>query len=222
MPRKKKADKSEIGKEEKRKKNSHEQQLKWVFIVMGIMIIIAIGVYLFVDSLEKFEYGGLHFEEIMFDKLNLYHAKLSMSYGGKQILYNLFLRNDPRELRDIPVEGKIILDKSVSVSIDPSVETGCDDSSIAGANLGNLLRGAGLNLDCGYLNPIYAKERNASYITCSDSVSGSVITIQRGEENSVRTEKEYCYVITYKDCDIMKVVERFEVAAIANSKGISV
>lgn len=200
-------------------KKNQNQQLKWVIGIMVILLAAALIAYLIADSTRTFRYGGIHFEKIKFDKLQLYHAKVGLNSGANQVLYNLYLRNDPRDLEYISVNGTIILDKVVDISLDKGAERGCEDSGLAGASLGNLLKAGGLDIAYGFTDKDYAVEKNVSYITCEDSMKKSVIIVRHGNENKIIAEKDYCYVIQFKDCDILKTTERFIVATIAHAKG---
>lgn len=208
---------------EKLKKKNEEKQLKWILIVMAFLIFLAIFIYIAMDSMRKFEYAGLKFEKIMYDQLPLFQTKLPMldSQGNLVANYNLFLRNDPRKLRDIKINGTIMLMKKIVVSFDPDIEE-CEDKAIALPNMKNLFSAFGMEISPAYTDESYAKERKVPYMTCDDSENQSVIIIEQGNKNKITQESSNCYTIEFKDCEVNKAVERFMIGAIAQSKGIEI
>lgn len=216
-------EKKKKGEAKPKKKDKYETQLKWIFIGMGILILIILIVLYIKGSMNRFEYGGFEFEKIMYDKLQLYYSKIPvMNSAGQTVAnYNLYLRNDPRTLRNIPINGTIRLTVKSIVSIDESME-GCSDNGIAGVTLGTFFKAAGINAVYASTDKTIAEERNISYATCEDKSEYTVIVIKRADENSIIKENEKCYSINFKDCDIIKAVERFIVATSAHSKGIEV
>jgi len=223
---KKKIESEQNVKQEKKNISQNERQLRWILIGMVCVLLIGILVYVVVQEMKKFEYGGLDFEKIMYDQLLLYHSKIPVSDSSGNLLvnYNLYLRNDPRQLGDIPVNGSIKLMKYTYVSLDPEAEVGCSDSGIAGANFFSFLKIAGVDAKLAYNNKTYALARNVSYGSCQDNraLYYGYLVIKKGEENKIVQIDNNCYELYFKDCDILKVTERFMVAAVAHSKGIAV
>ena len=218
---KKKAEKiGEIKKNPKRSKR-YERQLKWIFIGMGVLVLIVLIVYFGIESTKRFDYGGIKFQKIKYDKLLLYYSKIpiSDSSGNLKFYYNLYLRNDPRNV-NIPVNGEIQLSKETILSVDESIN-GCEDNGIAGMTLGTFFQAAGINKVSGSTNETIAKERDLLYATC-ENTNSSIIVLKQGNETFIREERPDCYVIQFKDCEVLKAVERFIVAAIANSQGITI
>lgn len=200
-----------------------DAQLKWVLAGMVIIFLIVIAVYFIIDSLKKFEYGGLKFEKIKYGELPLFYSRIPIKTitGNVVAYYNMYLRNDPRELENIEVDGTIFLTKNSVLSIDPSIE-GCTDNGIAGVSLGTFFNAADMTVTYASTNKTLADEKQMEYATCDDAVAQTVIIIKQEDENRIYKEKDNCYIISFKDCEIIKAVERFIVAASAHSKGIDV
>lgn len=220
MRLKKKKKQEEMPAENSSQRN--EKQLKWVLIWMGIVIVSIVIIFLVYDSLKRFEYGGLKFERIIYDKLPLYYSRIPIKTAAGEIVgyYNLYLRNDPRKL-SIPINGTIKLMRNSMLSIDQSME-GCSDNGVAGVTLGTFFKAAGINIEYASTNRSIAKERNISYATCEDSSKQTVIVIRQTDKTEIVQEKKDCYSINFKDCEIIKAVERFIVATSAHSTGISI
>lgn len=208
---------------EKDSKETGERQVRYIVIGMAAILLVAIFVYYMVQSLKKFEYAGLDFEKIMNGKLPLYRVKIPVTtnQGGIIANYNLYLRNDPRELREIEINETIRIMPSVVVSLSPEADTGCSDSIIAGGNFFSFLRAAGIDVAVAYNNESYAKERNATYAVCDNDAEYSLVTIKRGDDNRILNTGD-CYTLEFKECDILKTTERFIVALYAHSKGIEI
>ncbi len=201
-----------------------EKQLKYVVITMIAIVVVALVVYYWVQESKRFEYGGIKFEEIDSNKIKMYQGKIPIKDAGGNLVanYNIFLRNDPRELDDIAVNGSIRFMPNVVASLAPEAERDCSDNGIAGANFFGFLKSAGLKTLLAYNNQRYAEERNASYAVCRQNVGYTLVSIVKGSENKITQNSQDCYTLEFKDCDILKVVERFIVASYAQSKGISV
>jgi hypothetical protein len=208
-------------KENREKSSKYEKQLRSILLIMGLILLTAVIAYFVINSTKSFEYGGIKFQKIMFDKLSLYYSRIPLyNVAGELIAYyNLYLRNDPRKL-DISVSDKIKLTQNTVLSVDESIN-GCEDIGIAGSAIGYFFAAAGINKTNANTNKIIANETGVMHATCDNSLENSVVVIKQGNETAVYKEKPNCYIIEFKDCEINKVTERFIVAAIANSKGIS-
>ena len=214
-------------KESKEQSKKHESQLKWVIFGMIALLLVVILVYFIVQQSKYFNYGGLTYEKITSRNVDLYHTQMALKDvdGNLVANYNLYLRNDPRELKNIIIDGNFVLkNRNVIVSLDPEVERGCEDSGIAGANFFSFMKVSGYDIKLGYTNKTYAQERNASFSNCDVNYGPyyDVIVIKKGNETSIVKRDENCYELYFKDCEILKITERFMVALYANSKGIKI
>ena len=123
---------------------------------------------------------------------------------GEYVPYNIYIRNDPRKLDDIPFEGnltfgKIFKDGSYRFILNSSEEFDCDgDDIIAIANLVNLKA----------LNIKVAKDVNA---TCDSDGRYMFVNIQKGETSEIKQVGEACYELYVADCEILEVTERLMV-----------
>ena len=170
----------------KKRVKREERQLKWILIMMAILLFFVLLIYFIMQYEREFEYAGLKFNKIMFDKLILYYTKIPVAdpYGNIVAYYNLYLRNDPRKLKNIAINSRILLRKNVVVTLDPSVLE-CDDNIIAVANLGEFLKAIGINAEFATTNKTLANESEIKYATC-DTISGkSIITIKKAEKTEI-------------------------------------
>ena len=212
-------------KESKEQSRKYESQFKWVIFGMVALILVIVGVYFIALESKKVSYGGLIYEKIAYSQtVSLYHTQIPVKDVNGNLIanFNLYLRNDPRELKEIAISDPIQLKVGTIVSLDKDAEISCSDAGIAGANFFGFLKTAGVKVSVAYAQEDYAKERNASYVNCETNTSQSVIVIRKGKENRIIQERKDCFVLEFKDCEILKITERFMVALYANSKGIKV
>jgi len=213
--------------ENKKQSKQQESQLKWIILGMIALILLIIAIYFVIQGSKYFNYGGLTYEKVTSRNVDLYHTQMALKDvdGNLVANYNLYLRNDPRELKNITIDGNFVLkNRNVIVSLDPEVERGCEDSGIAGANFFSFMKVSGYDVKIGYTNKTYAQERNASFSNCDVNYGPyyDFVVIKRGNETSIVKREENCYELYFKDCEILKVTERFMVALYANSKGVEI
>lgn len=197
-----------------------KKQLIWIAGIMIVLLVLLGAFYLIKTSSDKVDYLGLEFDKIKFGEIPLYYAQIPMKTitGDVVANYNWYLRNNPKELENISIDGSIRLLKNAIISIDNNVN-GCEDNNIAGVNLGMFLNTAGIDLSTGSTNKTYSKEKNITYANCDNVKNGSVIIIQKGEENKITQANENCYVLEFKDCDIVRVTEKFSLGVYGHSRG---
>ncbi len=198
---------------EKKIKKKEKKQLKWTLIIMGWLIFIVFLSFFIYYQINKFEYIGMDWEKISYGELILYNSKIPIySDQGVHVAdYNFFFRNDPRKLRNIPINGTIRLDKKRFVfSSDPSHV--CPETGIA---ITPIIR---------YLNQIkdinVEANENAS---CKKAYNYVYVRIEKGNETKIEqipNPSHNCYTIYVKDCEMVKVMERFTIGILAHSKGI--
>ena len=114
-----------------------------VYIV--VVIIVTLGVYYWAGLTKSFEFGGV--EWVYEEDVNYYHGRF-MNLIGYDYVYNIYLRNDPRE-NDVGVEGTLDKDWAMAIGADPeSMVIGYGDSGEQHINLANSVIKAS---DCGLL-----------------------------------------------------------------------
>ena len=200
-----------------------EGQLKWAVILMAsIILIIVIVPFVNVNFINKFDYHGLTFQKTQLGEIEFYSTKFPVVLGTGQVVgeYAVNLRNDPREIEDIEVRATYNEIKfryyenedggigyyPVYVSLDPHMEV-CEDSGIAMLTLSGFLKDSGLQVGSASMNKTYAEENDLLYKRCEEE--STVILVTQGNENKVTEIGETCFEIRFKDCDILKVTERF-------------
>ena len=203
------------------KKDSHGRQTK---IAVVIMIILLVSVFLFnwiIQESRKFEYGGIDFYkekegEIMYYKtMPLQYLPTGLALGGERIPIQIKLRNDPRELAEIPIEGTIKLKRDVILSLSPVIAN-CSNTYITLIDFSMTLKAFSITAKGAVIDRNYAKENNVTFADCRHAREKTVIVMKEGNKTKITQNKD-CYTIEIKDCEIQESFERFILEFIAGS-----
>jgi hypothetical protein len=154
-------------------------------------------IFFIVNAPNKFDYKGVTFNVVNEGNLVLYHTSFPVAYNGGVADYNIYLRNDPREIAEtVPAKGTLLDIQDTVINI--TQEFNCDGKQmIAIANLNNLYSAIGKKL---------ITDENAS---CDSLGRYMYVVIQPGNETSVEKFGPNCYNINIKDCEILEGTERF-------------
>ena len=172
--------------------------LIWVFVIAGLLLIFGVSYYAYSYHQTNFTYNGIDFKLIKEGKLYFYDATIPViGPNSHEIGYHLYTRNDPRKLeKEVPFEGRINLKPILILNAtDDFVCEGYGPISVA--NLAKMHSILGTKV---------MKDLNA---TCDSQARYSYLLLDKGEENKITQVGEACYVATIKDCEILKVTERF-------------
>lgn len=180
------------------------KQLRNILIGIGIFILLILAVVLFFNSVRHFEYEGVDFEVVKEGEgeniLILYNTKIPLydSSGEKYADYNFYLRNDPRELKDILFEGDLFF--LTNMVINSTEDFHCEGYGIlAVANLVQLYEVMGTKV---------IKDENA---TCDEQGRYSYLNLKPGNETKIEKVGPACYDIIINNCEILKGTEKFMV-----------
>ncbi len=196
-------EKSEIKKEapEAQKDNSKEQNriLRNFFLFIGIVLVVFVSWILFSYFQSTFDYRGVEFAKV--DEIAPYMTSLPVKYGvtgqvAKETTFGFYLRNDPRVLDAIPFEGDMTFLKEVVMNSTGDIK--CGGMGVVGtANMANLYSVTGSRV---------VRDPNVS---CSDEGKWTFIQIEAGNETKIKEIGNSCYLLTFKDCEVLQVTERF-------------
>ncbi|MEK6879715.1 MAG: hypothetical protein AABY22_08920 [Nanoarchaeota archaeon] len=185
------------------KDDEYDKQMK--IVIFGVVFLFAAvaAFYLIYSSITTFDYNGKEFNKVKIGNLMFYKISFPLTGPTGQHVadYNLYLRNDPRTIENIPIVGQISLRNKVYIT--SRKDFICGDNNIAVANLVQYIEGAEkLSVDS-ILNT-----------TCFNIQPGTtLIKIENSTENSIKKVGEDCYVLNVNDCAILNVTERFIVGA---------
>jgi hypothetical protein len=202
------------------------QQIKWSLILMiGIILIVVLVPFIKTNFIDSFDYYGLKFQKTQLgDELIFYSAKFPVVASTGQVVgdYSVNFRNDPRELKNIPAnisENKIkfALKKNeegklgygpVYISLNPFMEV-CPQSGIALITMSSFMKDSGLEVSSAVTDKAYGEKNNETVKWCYDTPLETVVVVTDGETNEINELAPNCYEIKFKECEILKVTERF-------------
>lgn len=194
-------EKKQISKEDAKKQ---EKILRNILIVLAALVLLIFGVVYILHSSNSFTYRGIEGQVVKEGKLLFYSVSFPVNYHGNITSWPVYIRNDPRRLDKIPFGGEMDFGKKFSDNNYRLVINrtdrfpDCDgDEAIAIGNMINL-QALGVKI----------AEGNVS---CDPEGRYMYINIKKGEESKITQIGNACYELDVKDCDILKVTERFMV-----------
>ncbi|MEX0932540.1 MAG: hypothetical protein WDZ77_00355 [Candidatus Pacearchaeota archaeon] len=179
--------------------NAENKILRNFFISIFVFILFILAAYLFIDNLRHFEYEGVEFQTVSFCDaepcLVLYKTTFPVITGEGRTA-DMYLRNDPRELKDIEFNGSMNL--FGEFILDSTNDFNCEgDGVIAIANMVQFYELFGVNIF-----------KNDS-ISCDETSEHTYVRITEGNETRVQQTGLSCYDIEIKNCEILEGTERF-------------
>lgn len=175
---------------------SENKILKSFFLWLAIITFVSIIIFWSFYSSKNFEYKGLEFETIKEGEVIFYHTSFPIVYQGKDVIYNVYLRNDPRKLEKVPFNGDLnLLEMMVINNTDSFICEG--KGGIAMLNFQQILGDFGMN---------FMKDPNA---TCDSEGRYMFVQIQEGETTGIQQTGPACYTLNVNDCEILEVTEKF-------------
>jgi len=167
-------------------------------LIFGIiaLIILFLLLYFFINSTKNFEYKGVKFNVVKAGEVRFYHTSFPIVSNGRNIDYNVYLRKDPRKLKDVNFDGELELLEMIVLENNESFV--CDgDGGIAILNFQQIV---------GALGAEVIKDPNA---TCDSLGRYTFIRLKSGDKTSIEQFGPSCYEITINNCEILDGTERF-------------
>ncbi len=171
-------------------------------IIMLIVIALLVGVFVFIlilsNSSKNFTVDNVAYTVIQQGQITLYDTKIPLVINGTNVDYNIYLRNDPRVLKqEVPFNGSMYIRQNMVINASNTLK--CNgDGVIAVANIVNTYQSAlGINV---------MQDANAS---CDSQARYVYVNIQPSNETSVQEVSPACYQINVANCKILAATERF-------------
>ncbi len=210
----------EVKKEGSSNLDSYNKQFKAILGIMVVLIAIALLSYWIIQANKNFEYNGLKFYKEK-EGTNLFYKSLLgfVTAWGEEVPFILRLKNDPRELAKIPIDGDIRLNKEAIISLSPEIAD-CPHMYSTLVDFGIILKAFGVTASGATTDADYARENNATLADCRSSLNKTVIVMQEGNKTQISQEKiifKNCYVIEIANCEVREGFERFILNFIENS-----
>ncbi len=203
----KKGVKTENKTELKKEKSKENKLLLKILLVIGMFFLAILVAFFVMKSSAHPKYNGVNFNVIQEGEITFYQTSFQVIYKGKLTNYNIYLRNNPKDLeKEVPFQGELELRNFMVVNT-TTENLFCEgDWSLATGNL--------MNLEI--FNIEIMRDENAS---CSEGGEYMFVEIEEGEETKIEQFGPSCYRLTVSDCEILPVTERFmiEVFAEVNS-----
>ena len=191
---------------------SHSKQTKIAVIIMIVLLVSVLLTHWAIQEIRKFEYDGIEFykqkedTEIFYMTQVLYYLPTGLA-TGEGIPIQFKLRNDPRELGEIPIEGEVKLKKEVILSLSPQIAN-CSDTIMTMIDFSIILKAFGISAEGATTDRRYGKENDIPFADCRKSDEKTVIMMKEGNETRI-TQEGGCYIVEIKDCKIQESYERF-------------
>jgi hypothetical protein len=186
---------------------------------MAVLLLIILLIPWISRQFNTFKYEDLTFTKERFGEIPVYHYYYSYEFKNQQYQYNLYLRLDPRE-NNVPVSGEIVYPKigsTVLVSINSSAFSTCPATLRELASLADILSGNQYPVKGGVLDKNESIASNVTHITCANSPSCMVITLNSGDETKIINNGN-CNQIIVHGCELLEAVEKFKVQSLIDAK----
>ncbi|MDO8623386.1 MAG: hypothetical protein Q7R52_04000 [archaeon] len=185
----------------KEENTDHNKLLVYILLFGGIIIITSVLVFYFVNSSSNFEYKDVQYSVYKEGDITFYRTAFPMYnlMTGQHIAdYNMFIRNDPRELRKIPFTGEFKFRNTVVINSESDFN--CEgDGIIASANLVK------------FFDITKAKVMTDENATCDSQGRYMYINMVNSSKTEVVQTGPVCYELRVNNCEILKSSERFMV-----------
>jgi len=206
----------QTGKTKKSIADNEERQLRWFFIIVGIVFAVILISYFSNESSKSFEYSGITWKIEDYKDLKIYHGIFS-ALTIANLDYNIFLRIDPRK-NDIETVGTFNDFKYGGIiSLSPDIDRCRGELSRVIFDLGAFLRqGVGVGpLVSASTDRFTANETNRTFVQCDTISDRTIVVLEFGNSSVIQNLKNpSCYVIKVKDCNDISSVERFMVKTV--------
>ncbi len=199
VKRKKKPEQKKTKKKLKKGKKKQIRENKILRNVIFGIIVLVIFVLIFsflINSSKSFEYEGVKFNVVKAGEIIFYQTSFPLIDDGRELTYNVYLRKDPRVLKDVDFDGEVNLLEMMVLDNTESFVCG-GDGGIATINFQQILMALGTTV---------IKDPDAS---CDSQGRFMFVKIQPGEETGIKQFGPACYEINIKDCEILDGTERF-------------
>lgn len=223
--------------EEPLKEEDKKKQNKQIMIAVVLMVVVIGAIiltpFVYGKFFSKFTYINLEFQKTRLGDLKFYSTRIPVMdqvlpkgelFDRNERLadYSINLREDPRKLDFVKVnltynntnQLDFVKENIVYISFDPKMKK-CDDNSIALIDFSGFLKEfAMLKVKSAVPDKNASEELKIPYITCKENPWNTVINIRSGNETKIEKTGLSCYELTYKDCEITAVTEKFNLILI--------
>ncbi len=181
----------------------------FILFVGGVIVFFAAWMFISYNQ-THFDYRNVDFEKVK--EIAPYRTSIPVKYNSgitgaavQDIDYYFYMRNDPRNLDDIPFLGSLSIQKAMAVK--SSEDFNCNGDGIIGmANLAQLYQAIGTKV---------MKDDNA---TCDNQGRYMFLEIVKGNETKIEQNGSSCYVMSVANCEILGATERLMIETFVELK----
>src|SRR3989338_497941 len=187
------------------------KQLFWIILIIFLIFLTFFIINQIRVNRNYFEYGGANWTIEDYGNLRIYHGRFEV-FTGKPVIYDIYLRNDPRTNKVLVTGGYGDFKEHTYFSFSKGVNQCRGDIPRVVSDLSNFLEKAiGVdNVSPATNSRDYTNESTLEFVNCTSTDRGVVI-FEMGEEQSVMQsdENKFCHIITIKDCKDLATVEKY-------------
>jgi len=175
----------------------HQNQLLKNVLILGGMVVLGVLIgYFFIQATNNFEHNEIKYNIVDTEQVRFYHTSFPLFQNGKEIMYHVYLRKDPRENVIIPFQGDFRFDDDIVINSTGNFN--CDGRGvIAIANLNQIVSSLGSTVI------------NDPQATCDPDGRYLHINLEEGEETKIEQYGPRCYKFIINNCEIVDVTERY-------------
>ena len=178
---------------------AHQNKLLFgILLTIGLVIVGVFLVLMIFYSMNNFESKGVKYNIVQEGPIKFYHTSFPSNFvvPARTIEYNVYLRNDPRELKYLGFEGNL---RTLEMAVLDSKENfDCEgDGVIAVANFNQVMKALGTEV---------IRDPEAG---CDSEGRYMFFELKSGEETKIVQTGPACYDFIIKDCEILPATERF-------------
>ena len=198
--------------------------LKTILIIIGALLILFFIALYVINSTRYFDYRGLTGELVQEGDLFFYKVAFPVWYAGNKVPYNIYLRNNPEDLGEsIPftfdtedgIKFGLKFTDNDMYRLVLNVSGTEENFACEGDKEGDMVIAIANFVNIKAIGIAVMSDPNA---TCDYAGNGRYMYVNvrpanEGEETEIKQVGPACYELIAKDCDILKVTERFMVEA---------
>ena len=205
----------------KKTKNSEDKQLFWILFTIAVFFAAFIIPYLWVENSKVFVYADTEWTVQDYDTFEAYHTRFPR-FDASGYYHNIWLRNDPRDLDDVPMEGDFSEFRPGGIlSFDKTTGECSGDLGRASIDLVSFIKdGIGATpVEIATTDVEVFAETEKDLVTCDNSIGKKTVVILRDGPTSVSQDEtnKYCYTINVETCDDIRGIEAFMVKVLNDS-----
>ncbi|MFH1451696.1 MAG: hypothetical protein ABIF88_00810 [archaeon] len=209
--------------EDKKSSGKEEVQLIWFFLIVVVVFASFLIPYFYIESLKSFDYEQISWTIEDLKGLKIFHGQF-VSIQSNSLIFNLYLRNDPRDNNVSTVGDFKQFRYRAYISVSEDIDVGCRGKEVSRVmvDLSSFLRdGVGIKeIDVGASTEDYSNKSGMHFISCANTLDHSVIIVEKGNSSFVKQSEEnpFCYTIQVSNCDDLLPVEKFFVEVVSANK----